>query len=163
MQGILSFAIMLLAIGFAIIVFYICYLLIRVSTSVRVLGETANKMEEKLKFITPELKNTIRETDRLVDDMDEKLKATDSVVDTIENVGTSVQTINQVYAAKKKRTSDEEIFKQAKPFIEGIKWSEVAIRLYSKWKTDKPPKETQLVVKNKETNVIPLKQTGKEG
>jgi len=163
MQGILYFALMLLAIGFAIIVFYICYLLMRVASTFKSVGKTAHDMEEKMRVITPELQNTMKESSKLVDDIYDKLKATDSVVDTVGNIGTSVHTMNQVYKIKRDRTSDEEIFQKAKPFLEGIKWSEVGTELYSNWKKDEPQEETQLAVQNEETNVIPLKQTGKEG
>jgi len=166
MQGILYFTLMLLAVGFAIIVFYICYLLMRVAATVESVGNTAHEMEEKMKNITPEIENTIKESSNLVDDIYDKIKATDSVVDTVENIGTSVHTVNQVYKIKRDRTSDEEIFEKAKPFIEGIKWSEVATQLYSNWKGDKPSKsskERQLVVEHEEKDIIPLKQTGKEG
>ena len=166
MQGILYFTLMLLAVGFAIIVFYICYLLMRVAATVESVGNTAHEMEEKMKNITPEIENTIKESSDLVDDIYDKIKATDSVVDTVENIGTSVHTVNQVYKIKRDRTSDEEIFEKAKPFIEGIKWSEVATQLYSNWKGDKPSKsskERQLVVEHEEKDIIPLKQTGKEG
>lgn len=166
MQGILYFTLMLLAVGFAIIVFYICYLLMRVAATVESVGNTAHEMEEKMKNITPEIENTIKESSDLVDDIYDKIKATDSVVDTVENIGTSVHTVNQVYKIKRDRTSDEEIFEKAKPFIEGIKWSEVATQLYSNWKEDKPSKpsnEKQLVVQHEEKDIIPLKQTGKEG
>jgi len=166
MQGILYFTLMLLAVGFAIIVFYICYLLMRVAATVESVGNTAHEMEEKMKNITPEIENTIKESSDLVDDIYDKIKATDSVVDTVENIGTSVHTVNQVYKIKRDRTSDEEIFEKAKPFIEGIKWSEVATQLYSNWKGDKPSKpskEKQLVVQHEEKDIIPLKQTGKEG
>src|SRR5699024_12839168 len=104
------------------------------------IGNTAHKMEEKMKNITPEIENTIKESSDLVDDIYDKIKATDSVVDTVENIGTSVHTVNQVYKIKRDRTSDEEIFEKAKPFIEGIKWSEVATKRYSNCKWDKPSK-----------------------
>lgn len=91
-------------------------------------------IEKQLQDITPPLKESLREADKLVDDTHNKLKAFDSLVDTLENVGTSVHFMNDVYRIKKKHTSDEDIFKQARPFIEGMKWSEALVQLYTRWK-----------------------------
>src|SRR5699024_3733997 len=162
MEGIIYFAILLCSIAFAIIAIYISLLLKRVSDSMKTVGNTFEKVEKQLRHITPQLKESLSETGKLIYDANEKLEATDTLFDTVENLGTSVHSINKVYTTKRSRTSDEEIFKRAQPFIEGIKWSEAAVQLYSKWKRKKSSQETQLA-KKEETNVIPLNQTRKEG
>src|SRR5699024_8352512 len=116
----------------------------------------------QLRDITPQLKEPLRETGKLIYDANEKLEATDTLFDTVENLGTSVHSINEVYTTKRKKTCDEEIFKQAQPFMQGIKWSEAAIQLHSKRKRKKSSQETRLAEKE-ETNVIPLNQIRKEG
>lgn len=142
MVDIFYFVIFLGSIAFAIMIIYICLLLKRVSDSMKTVGNTLDKVEKQLQHVTPELKQTLSETVNLVDDVDSKLKATDSVFDTAQNIGTSVHSINDMYAMKRNNMSDEEIYNQAKPFFEGIKWSEAATQLYSKWKRKKTSKET---------------------
>jgi len=53
------------------------------------LGTTLKEVEQKLQYITPQLSSSIRETSKLVDDTGEKMKATDSIFDSIDNVGKS--------------------------------------------------------------------------
>lgn len=142
MEGIGYFVLFLCSIAFAIIVVYISILLVRVSKSLKSLGYMLESIEKQLQDITPPLKESMREANKLADDTNHKLKAFDSLVDTLENVGTSVHHINDVYQIKKKRTSDEDIFKQARPFIEGMKWSEALVQLYSQWKKKKHRSKT---------------------
>ena len=163
MAGIIYFAILLCSIAFAIVAVYICVLLRRISKSMKAAGRTLEQVEQQLQQVSPQLSESLRETSTLVDDVNEKVKATDSLFDTVGNLGMSVNTVNEVYKEKRKQTSDEEIFEKAKPFIEGIKWSEALMQIYYKWRRDKPSTETQLVVQDEETSIIPLNQTGKEG
>lgn len=161
MEGIIYYALVLGSVAFAVVVIYLCVLLKRVSNSMKTVGQAFEKVEAQLHHITPELKRTLQETGELIDDTEVKLKATDSVVDTIGNLGTSVQTVNKIYEHKKENVSEQEIFEQAKPFIEGIKWSEAIVQVFSNWKRNKPSNETALALKNEKTNVVPLKQTRK--
>lgn len=163
MEGIIYYTLLLCAVAFAVVVVYLCVLLKRVSDSIKTVGHTFDKLEKELEHITPQLKQALVETNKLAVDTEDKLRATDSMIDTVGNLGTSVQTVNKIYVDKKANVSDEAIFKQAKPFIEGIKWSEAIVQVFSKWKRNKPSKETGLVVQDEETNIIPLQQTGKEG
>lgn len=153
-MGIIYVGILFCAIAFAMVVIYICFVLKRVSNTMGTLGETLDEVDKKMQHVTPQLLKTIRETDKLIDDVDDKLKATDSVFDSIENAGVSLQSFNQVYAHSAKQLSDEQFQKKTKPFVESMKWSEAALYLYSKWKKDKPAKT------NNRTDV---NQTEKEG
>lgn len=153
-MGIINVGILLCSIAFAIVVIYICFVLKRISNTLGTMGRNLNEVEREMQYITPQLKQSIRETDKLIDDVNDKLKATDSVFDSIENAGVSMQSLNQAYANSVKKLSDDQLQKQSKPFVEGIKWSEAAFYLYSKWKRDNPAKN------NNRTDV---NQTGKEG
>lgn len=150
---------LLLAIAFAIVVIYAAVLLKRVSDTLETLGKSLGEVETKLKHITPEIRQTIQETDKLVDDVSEKLKATDSLVDTMENMGTSVNSINYVYGEHSKHFSEQDFDRKMKPFVEGLKWSEAAFLLYSKWKKNKKKEKNEVMVQDENTNIVPFKQS----
>lgn len=126
-------SLLLIAIGFAFVVIYICFVLKRVSNTMKSLGSTLGEVEKQVNYITPQLTDTIRETDKMVADVEEKVKATDSLFDSAEEFGTSIQTANEVFHHRFGKLTDEEMDQKVKPFIEGIKWSEVGMKLYSSW------------------------------
>lgn len=144
-MGIIYVGILFCAIAFAMAVIYICFVLKRVSNTLRTMGRTMGEVDKEVQEITPQLLETIRETDRLIDDVDDKLKATDGIFDSLENTGTSLQSLNQAYASSANQLTDEEFQKKTKPFVESIKWSEAALYLYSKWKKDQPARNSEKV------------------
>ncbi|PAV27860.1 general stress protein [Virgibacillus profundi] len=158
-MGIIYLTCLLLAIAFVIIVIYAALVLKRISDTMRTLGKTLGEVETELQHITPELRKTVQETENIVDDMSDKLKATDSLFDTMENVGVSVNAVNQVYDRNSKKLSDEEFDSKMKPVIEGIKWSEAAFLLYSKWKKQKPTEKNEVMLQDENTNIVPFKQS----
>lgn len=133
----------LVAVAFAIIVVYLCFVLQRVSNTMKSLGSTIGEVDKQLHYITPEIIGTVQNTDKLVEDVEEKVKATDSLFDTLEDVGTSVTSANDAFQNQFGGLTDEEMDRKVKPFIEGIKWSEVGVRLYSDYQRNK--KDTQNV------------------
>jgi uncharacterized protein YoxC len=149
-MGIISVGILFCAIAFAMVVIYICFVLKRVSNTIGTMGTTLDDVDEKMQDITPRLLQTIRETDHLIDDVDDKLKATDSVFDSIENTGASLQSLNQAYAHSAKQLSDVQFQEITKPFVEGMKWSEAALYLYAKWKKDGPVRSNRANENNTE-------------
>jgi len=62
------------------------------------------------------------------------MKATDSVFETIGNVGNSINSINDTYRVYKDGITDEKIKKQLRPTVEAIKWGEAAVQVIKKWK-----------------------------
>lgn len=155
-MGMIYLGILLCSIAFAIAVIYISFVLKRLSNTIGSMGKTLGEVEKELQYITPQLKQTIREADKAVDDMAEKVKATDGLFDSIGDVGVSIDSLNQAYDNSIKKLSPEQFEKKTKPFVEGIKWSEAALFLYSKWKKEKPAEA-------KNDNIITVNQTGKEG
>lgn len=152
-MGIIYIGILFCSIAFAIVVVYICFVLKRISNTLGTLGKTMGELEKEVQYITPKLIQTMRETNGLIDDVDVKLKATDSAFDSIENAGVSLQALNQAYANNAQQLTDEQFQKKTKPFVEGIKWSEAALYLYSKWKKGNATYH----------NKPDINQTGKEG
>ena len=141
-------SLLFIAIGFAFVVIYICFVLKRVSNTMKSLGSTLGEVEKQVNYITPQLTETIRETDKMVDDVEEKVKATDSLFDSAGEFGTSIQTANEVFHNRFGKLTDEEMDQKVKPFIEGIKWSEVGVKLYSSWQKQKPREKNEVVIRD---------------
>ncbi|MFC3040885.1 DUF948 domain-containing protein [Virgibacillus xinjiangensis] len=167
-MGVVYLGILLCAIAFAIAVVYICLVLKRTSDVLNSLGKTFGKVEKELTHITPQVKETIRGTDKIVDDLGTKLKSTDSLFDSLEELGLSAQSFNLAYQQKRATMSDPELQEEIRPFVEGIKWAEAGSQLYSKWTKTKPVKNElmpqnsyELKVQGRDTTRLPAAKTGK--
>lgn len=142
-------SILFIAIAFALVVAYLCFVLKRVSNTMRSLGSTMSNVEKQLTYITPQLTETIQGTDKLIEDVEEKVKATESIFDTVEEFGTSLSSANEAFQNRFGKLTDEEMDRKVKPFIEGIKWSEVAVRLYSSWQENKNDEKHEMIIRDK--------------
>ncbi|RLL39947.1 DUF948 domain-containing protein [Oceanobacillus piezotolerans] len=131
---VIYFGILLCSIAFFIAVIYLSIVLRRVADVTRSLGYTLKDVEKQFNYITPALIQTIRETEKTVDEMGANLKATDSVFDSIHQVGESINNVNQTFKQYSDNMTEESFRKQIKPFVEGIRWGEAVLQVYSKWK-----------------------------
>ncbi|MBR3120400.1 DUF948 domain-containing protein [Oceanobacillus profundus] len=152
-------SILFVSIAFAIVAIYLSFVLKRVANMVKTLGTSLGELERELEYMTPHLTKTLNESSKLVDDIREKINATDSVFDSAENVGKSVISLNEVYDEKSKQLSEQKLEQKMKPFVAGMTWSEVAIQLFSKWQKGTKEKNELMV---QHTEVVPV-NTGKEG
>ncbi|RDW21903.1 DUF948 domain-containing protein [Oceanobacillus arenosus] len=157
---IIYLAILLCAIGFAIAAIYISFVLKRVADVTKTLGTTLKEVEQQLQTITPQLSISIKETAKLVDDTGEKMKATDSIFDSIDNVGKSIYTLTEAYKTSTAKLNDEQFQQSLKPIVEMLKWSEVVSQVFSKWK--KQPSNKNEVMIRKKADIVPV-NTGNEG
>lgn len=134
MMGLIYLAILLAAVGFAIIAVYFSFVLYRLSKTMKVVNTSLVKVEETVNNMTPQLRDSLNETDMLIDDIQTKLDATDSVFDTVENIGQSVHNLADAFDKKSKQVTEEEMEQSFSPFARGMKWSEVASQLFKKAK-----------------------------
>lgn len=165
-MGLIYLSILLVAIAFLIATVYICFVLKRLTNTMRSLSVTLGSAEEQVGKMTPVLLQTIKETDELIGDVTEKVQATDSMFDSVQLLGESVQSANTALQNGLGNLTDAEMDRKVKPFIEGIKWSEVAVQLYGTWKGQQPKQKNELMIKNelkiREKHDI-VKVTGREG
>ncbi|MCM3741789.1 DUF948 domain-containing protein [Oceanobacillus luteolus] len=158
-MGLIYLSVLLVAIAFLIVVIYLCFVLKRVTNTMKSLSVTLGEVEKQVQKITPELSATLKETDSLMDDVTEKVQATDSVFDSVQLLGESIQSANTAFQNSFGNLTDEEMDKKVKPFIEGIKWSEVGLTLFNQWKSKKPNDRNELMIRD--DNEIAV--TGREG
>ncbi|WP_164670712.1 DUF948 domain-containing protein [Virgibacillus doumboii] len=121
------------ALAFALVIIYISLVLKRVSKTMETLGETLGEVEEKMQRITPQLRTTVNETGKIVDDLNEKVAVADNLFDTLENIGTSLNACNQLLNRETKKLPEYTSSKDLDKVTEGIKWGDIALRLYKKW------------------------------
>ncbi|MEI3600159.1 MULTISPECIES: DUF948 domain-containing protein [unclassified Oceanobacillus] len=159
-MGLIYLSILLVAIAFLITVVYICFVLKRVTNTIQTLRGTIGSAEERVEKMTPVLSQTIKETDELMADVTEKVQATDSMFDSVQLFGESVQSANTALQNGLGNLTDEEMDRKVKPFIEGIKWSEVAVQLYGTWKGKQLKQKNELMIQE-EHDIVEV--TGREG
>lgn len=159
-MGLIYISILFIAIAFLIVTVYICFVLKRMTNTMMTLGRTLQDVEKQVETMKPEILSTIKESDALVDDVAEKVEATDSMFDSVQSIGESIQSANTVLQENMGNLTDEEMDRKLKPYIEGIKWSEAGVQLFTQWRSNKREGKNELIVRNqKEIMNVP----GKEG
>ncbi|WP_179151974.1 DUF948 domain-containing protein [Oceanobacillus senegalensis] len=131
---IVYFGILICSIAFFISAIYISVFLKRLTDVTRSLGYTLKDVEEQFGYITPQLMTTIKEAQQTVDELEENMNATDSVFDSVDNVGKSINSLNDTYKNYKEKITDEQFQKQLKPTVELIKWGEALTQVFKKTK-----------------------------
>lgn len=139
-------SILLIAIAFLIAVVYICFVLKRLTNTMKTLRGTLGSAEKQVEKMTLVLSETIKETDELMADVTEKAQATDSIFDSVQLFGESIQSANTALQNGLGNLTEEEMDRKVKPFIEGIRWSEVAVQLYGMWKGKQPKQLNELTL-----------------
>ncbi|GIO23081.1 DUF948 domain-containing protein [Oceanobacillus sp. J11TS1] len=140
---IISIGILLVAIAFAIGCCYMAFALYRLSNTMRLLGNSIVKMEEEMNYVTPEISTTLQEVDHLIDDTHIKLQTTNSIFGSLEDVGTSIQSLNDAYKAKRQALDDANLEEKLNLASKGITWSEAAIQIYKSYQASKKNKVNQ--------------------
>ncbi|API92457.1 general stress protein [Virgibacillus pantothenticus] len=154
MEDVLYLTLLIIAVAFALTVVFIVIVLHRFTKLLRTAGSTLGQVETDMQQTIPELQNTLHQTQVTVDDIGEKLQATDSLFDTAENLGHSVNHINQAIQKTKPTLTSNELEEETKLYVEGIRWSAAASYLYKQWKgANTAAKKTS----------DSIDQTGKEG
>lgn len=159
-MGLIYISILLIAIAFLIAVVYICFVLKRVTNTMKTLRGTLGSAEKQIGKMTLVLSETIKETDELMVDVTEKAQATDSIFDSVQLFGESIQSANTALQNGLGNLTEEEMDRKVKPFIEGIRWSEVAVQLYGVWKGKQPKQLNELMVQEEHDIVEVTRREG---
>ena len=124
----------LIAIAFAIFAIYLCVLLSRISGLLTTVGKTANRMEEKVDGSIQELELTLVEARTSATDVQTKLNALTSVVETVKNVGDTANTAADGVHEWVESYAKQSDLPGTKPFVGIIQFGEFATSLFSTWK-----------------------------
>lgn len=95
MQIILYLSVALIAVAFAILVFYIIQTLKSVKVTLDTVSKTIDDLEEQVEGITKETTELLQKTNLLADDIQQKSESLNSVVASAKNIGTTVDKFNK--------------------------------------------------------------------
>lgn len=137
-MGLIYLSILLIAIAFLIVVVYVSIVMNRLTKTMKSLSTTLSGVEKQVQEMTPQLATTLKEADRLLDDATDKSGATESLFDSVQLLGESLQSANSAIQNSLSSLTEEEMDEKVKPYIKGMKWSEVAVTLYERWRQHKP-------------------------
>lgn len=122
------------ALAFVLVVIYASLVLKRTASTMESLSETLGDVEQKMHHIIPELRQSVNETGKTVDDLQDKMAAADSLVMTLENLGVSLNAGSEYLNRQSDYTSAFTSPKNRNRLTETIKWLNVAYKLYKKAK-----------------------------
>ncbi|SHH88924.1 DUF948 domain-containing protein [Virgibacillus chiguensis] len=136
MLDVLYLTLLMIAVAFALTVVFIVIVLHRFTKLLKTTGSALGQVEIDMQQTIPELHHTLKQTHVTVDDIGEKLQATDSLFTTADNVGRSVQNMNQTVQKTKPIWKKDRLEEDIEPYVEGIRWTAVASYLYKQWKEE---------------------------
>ncbi len=124
----------LLAVSFAIFAIYLCIVLARISGLLTTVGHTVTRMEDKLNVSIKEVELTIVEARTSATDVEIKLDALNSVVETAKNLGDTAYTATESVHSAVETYAKQPDLPGTKPFVGMIQVGEFATSLFSTWK-----------------------------
>ncbi|WP_182201151.1 DUF948 domain-containing protein [Paraliobacillus salinarum] len=127
-------SVFIISIAFAITAAYISVVLYRIKKMLITVSKSVDEADEEINTLIPRLQAMIRETDRTIDDATVKMKTTDNVIKTAEHVGETIHTLHGTVQDYTTNLSEQEVEEKTKPFVKGIKFSEISLYLYKRWK-----------------------------
>ncbi|GAB4074328.1 hypothetical protein GCM10028778_18310 [Barrientosiimonas marina] len=120
------------ALAFALVVIYASLVLKRAANTMESISHTLNEVEQKMHYITPELQKTLEETGQTVDDLNEKLAATDSLFTALDDAGVSVYEGDRFVQRQTDKTASWASPKNRNRLTKTIKWADVMYKLYKR-------------------------------
>ncbi|QKY70986.1 DUF948 domain-containing protein [Lentibacillus sp. CBA3610] len=126
--------VLMCALAFALVVVYASLVLKRAANTMESLSETLGEVEQKMQQITPELRKTMDETGKTIDDLQDKMAAADSLIMTLENLGTSINEGSRFLDRQSESASSFTSPKYRSRLTETIKWFDVAYKLFKRVK-----------------------------
>ena len=133
----ISIATFIVALAFALVSIYIAKILLRVSTLLKTLGQTADDVEHQLDKTVHEVGRLIGEVETTAIDVENKLIATEGLFSSLTNVGDATSIISSELHSKVKSYGSDPTLPGTKQFVRAIQWSEYANILLKSWQRGK--------------------------
>ncbi|WNQ10532.1 DUF948 domain-containing protein [Paenibacillus aurantius] len=139
----------IIALAFAVLVFFLIRTLHTVQESLKDTNQTINQVQRELNDVSAEVKGLIRNTNQITMDVRTKMKALDSLFGTVENVGDTLEgvtsSLRQVSnrfrsnvtsnLAEVNQTEDKKVYK-------AINWASSIYDIWQRIKVYRMSKET---------------------
>ncbi|MDA7027269.1 DUF948 domain-containing protein [Bacillus sp. CLL-7-23] len=137
---ILYLSVALIAVAFLILVIYISKTLNTVQTTLKHVASTLEGLEGQMKGITTETTELLHKTNRLAEDIQDKSLKLNTVVDAVQEVGTSIRQFNaSIQQVSHTVTSVAEDNREK--ISQVVSWSNAALEIWNKWKRKRMKEE----------------------
>lgn len=130
----LSIGTFLCAISFAFIAICLAVMLNQASKTLNHTGDAIDQVEKMTDELVHGIERTILEADRITDDIAEKMQAVDPLVESAGHMGDAVKASSEALNIQARKLAAPENLDKIDYYVQAIKWSEVASKLYRKWK-----------------------------
>ncbi|MEQ6378431.1 DUF948 domain-containing protein [Bacillaceae bacterium S4-13-58] len=133
MIDLLYIAALIVAIAFAILVFFIGRTLKSAQKTLSQVANTLDGLEKQLEGISIETTSLLNKTNLLAEDIQEKSQKLNSVVDGVQGVGTTIQQFNQSLRSISGDIHDA-ANQNKENVVQAMQWGNVALDLWKKFK-----------------------------
>ncbi|MDQ0231081.1 DUF948 domain-containing protein [Metabacillus malikii] len=137
---ILYLSVALIAIAFTILVVYVSKTLKALQGTLTNVANTLEGLEKQMSGVTLETTQLLHKTNILADDIRQKSEKLNSVVDSVQDIGTTIQQLN--HSVRNVTTSVTTNLEQNQDKVNQVaQWSNAAIEIWSRWKHKKEIKQ----------------------
>lgn len=130
----LSIGTFLVALAFAGFAVCLAVLLNRVTKMLIHAGNAVEDIERHAEKLVTRVECTLVEADQTLSDIAVKLNAADPLFQSAGHISSSVEHVSTLLNEEAAKLADPAYLKQVDSYLRAAEWSEVASRLYRKWK-----------------------------
>lgn len=136
MQIILYLSVALIAIAFLVLVIYLAKALNSLQATLTSVSGTLKGLEKQLEAVMGETHQLLQKTNELADDIHQKSKNLNSVVEAVKGVGTTVSKFNGTLQ-NITNSVDQSVEESKEKVSQIIQWSNIFLELKDKWQERK--------------------------
>jgi uncharacterized protein YoxC len=136
MEIILYVSIALVAVAFAVLVYFLVQTLKALKHTLQNVASTLEGVEKQLRGVTVETTELLHKTNRLAEDIQVKSESLNSLFVQVKDVGTSLNHLNQSFrkVTTKVAAASEQ---QSEQVSKVLQWSDAALKMWQKWQINK--------------------------
>ena len=130
----LSIGTFLCALSFAFLAICLAVMLRQSARTLNEAGNAAAEIESLTDDLVHGVERTLLEADRAMDDLKEKMDAADTLVASAGHMSDAALAASDALNMQARKLAAPENLEKVDTYVKAIEWSEVASRLYRKWK-----------------------------
>lgn len=132
MENLLYISVGIIAIAFVFLVIYLIKTLKTLSTTLHNISNTVTSLDNKITGVAAEAEQLLHKTNVLADDIKQKSEKLNSVVESVAEVGTTIQNFNSSLSGISK-TIVREVEKNQERISQIVQIGNIAVELKEKW------------------------------
>lgn len=157
MEAVIYISVGAIAIAFVILVIYIISTLKTLSKTLERVSNTVDSLEGQLKGVTSEAEELLKKSNILASDLQEKSEKLDSVIDSVTDIGKTVQQFNSNLARVGENVTHRVEQNQDK-ISQVVSWAQIALEIKEKWDDMRARKKTDDKQRSESADVIYQKE-----